>query len=342
MGGVFSLLLLAVVLLAGGCRSRPAGEEVWAEVNGQPIYRSQVEKSYEREVRALPEPHTAAEERAQKLNILSGLIQEEILWQKATQGGLQVSDADVEARLEKLRGAFSEQEFTHQLKAQGATLADLRGELRREMAIRKLLDHRLGSGVEVSEEEVTDYYEQYKNHFRYIETQYRVAHILITPRREQEVRNLRSDDALSEAQARQKTQRLLERLRAGEDFAALAQAYSEDPATALSGGELGYFLESALENSHPAVRRAVKRLEAGQVAGPVRTQIGYELIKLLEREPPGQRELSDPKVQDTIRQRLRRQKRQLLEAAYLAQARDEAQVINYLARQILEVHRLPP
>jgi len=80
----------------------------------------------------------------------------------------------------------------------------------------------------------------------------------------------------------------------------------------------------------------------GQVTGPVRTPAGYHLLKLLEREEPGQRELSDPSVQQTIREQLVAHKRQLLEAAYIERARNQAGVANYLARQILESYRVTP
>jgi peptidyl-prolyl cis-trans isomerase SurA len=196
--------------------------------------------------------------------------------------------------------------------------------------------------VQVSDDEVERYYEQYKNHFRTIETQYHAAHILVTPRRDPEVRNLRNDDATSEASARDKVQRLRDRLRAGEDFSELARAYSEDPSTALAGGDLGFFPESALQDSHPALRSALQRLEEGQVAGPLRTREGYQLITLLERQSPGQRDLTDPGVQQTIRKRLSNQKRQLLELAYAEGVRNSARIKNFLARQILESHRLAP
>lgn len=330
------LLLLGVVWL-GGCRSRrAAGDEVWAEVNGEPILRAQVEKYYERQVGALPEPLTQDEAQARKLAILNQLIQNEILWQKAAQANLLAGDGEVEAKLQELRGPTSEEEFQRRLGAQALSLEELKAELRRDIAIRKLLDRSLDTATTVSDQEVTDYYQQYKNRFRFVETQYRVAQILVSPWPDPQVRNLKNDDAASEADATRKVQALLERLRAGDDFGELARNYSEDPATALAGGDLGFFPDSDLANTHPALRAAVQRLEVGQIAGPVRTPRGYHLVKLLEREPPGLRELSDPDVQKGIREQLRSHKRQLLEAAYVERSREQARVVNYLARQILE------
>lgn len=337
------LLAVVTLLLAGGCRRRPAGEgEIWAEVNGHPIYQAQVENYYEQEVRALPEPFTPEEALARKLTILGELIQNEILWQAAVQAGVVASDAEVERRFQELRASIPEEEFERQLSDRGMTLDDLKTQLRRQLAIRNLLSQATREAVQVSEQEVRDYYQQHKQRFRFVETQYRVAHILVTPRREPEVENLQNDDAITDAQARRKTERLLERLRAGDDFGELARNYSEDPDTALGGGDLGFFPESALADTHPNLRSAVQRLGVGQFTGPVRTQRGYHLVKLLEREPPGQRELSDPQVQKTIREQLQGQKRRLLEAAYIERARNQAHVVNYLARQILESRRLSP
>ncbi|MFQ5776972.1 MAG: peptidylprolyl isomerase [Terriglobia bacterium] len=337
------LLASATLLHVSACRSRPASsEEVWAEVNGQPIFRSQVERYYERETRPLPKPLTLAEAQARRLSILSELIRTEILRQEAVKAGLQASDAEVEARFQKVRGSMSEAEFQQQMAAQAMTLKELRAELRREVVVSKLLDQKVAAVVRVSDQAVADYYQSHKNGFRLIEAQYHIAHILVTPRREREVRNLQNDDATSDAAARRKVQAVLERVRAGDDFAELARSYSEDPLTALSGGDLGFFPETDLSSSHPALRSLVQRLQAGQVGGPVRTPAGYHLVKVLEREPPGERELSDPKVQQVIRERLRRYQRQLLEAAYLEQARNRARVVNHLAGQILESSRISP
>lgn len=335
--------LLAATFLAAACSSRgELGDEVWAEVNGEPIYRSQVEGEYARQTAALPEPLAPAEAAARKLRILDQLIGEKVLWQRAAQAGLLASDNEVEARFEELRASLTEEEFARQLAAQKMTPETLKAELRRDIAIRKLLDQSVAAGVAVGEREVTDYYEQHKIQFRSVETQFRVAYILVTPQRDPEVRNLRNDDAQSDADARRKIQLLQERLRAGDEFAELARDYSEDPMTALGGGDLGYFPESALAATAPALRAAVIAMEVGQVVGPIRTGKGYHLVKLLERDPAGQRDLSDPKVRDNIRARLLRQKRQLLEAAYVEMSRSQARVVNYYARQILESNRVAP
>lgn len=74
---------------------------------------------------------------------------------------------------------------------------------------------------------------------------------------------------------------LLVRLRAGEDFAALAAANSFDTSTNNNGGDLGWFAQEQL--LEPALARVAFELEPGQIAGPVQTSLGYHVIQTIER-----------------------------------------------------------
>jgi peptidyl-prolyl cis-trans isomerase SurA len=78
------------------------------------------------------------------------------------------------------------------------------------------------------------------------------------------------------------------------------------------------------------------QMTPGQTSNVIKTPEGYRIIKLLLREPAGQRELADPKVQQSIRERLMNQKEQLLQAAYYETARNETKVTNYFANSIVE------
>lgn len=77
-------------------------------------------------------------------------------------------------------------------------------------------------------------------------------------------------------------------------------------------------------------------MKPGQVSQPLQLKEGYRILKLITRESPGLRGLAEPQVQQTIRDTLRNRKEQLLRAAYLAVARDEAHSTNYLAQQVIE------
>ena len=173
------------------------------------------------------------------------------------------------------------------------------------------------------------------------ETRYELAQIVVTPRKDPDVRNRRNDDATTDAEARRKIAALYQKLQGGADFAELAMDYSEDPQTTTSGGDMGFFPESAVA-SDPDLKKAVMALQPGQITGVIQFKDAYRIIKLIAKQAPGQRELNDPQVQSNIRDALRSRKEQLLRAAYLAQARDDAKVVNYLAEQVMESNgRLP-
>jgi peptidyl-prolyl cis-trans isomerase SurA len=222
------------------------------------------------------------------------------------------------------------------LKDRGVTVTDLKSDLRRQLSIQKLLNREVVAKISITDQDVTDYYNANKTQFNVAEPQYRIAQIVVTPRKEPQIRNRKNDDAITEAEAQRKVKMLMDRLNSGADFAQLAMDYSEDMNTAGTGGDLGYVPESALNQSDPALKKMVLGMKPGQVSQPVQLKEGYRILKLITRESPGLRDINDPQVQQTIRDTLRNRKEQLLRSAYLATARDEARTTNYLAQQVIE------
>ncbi len=222
------------------------------------------------------------------------------------------------------------------MKDRGVTVDDLKRDLRRQLTIQKLINREVVAKVSITDQDVNDFYEQNRAQFNVVEPQYRVSQIVITPRKEPQVRNRKNDDATTDAEARRKGAALLAQIHEVADFAQVAMDYSEDPSTSSNGGDLGYIPESALAQADPALKKALTSLRPGEVGPVVTLRDGYRILKLIARESPGQRQLADPKVQQSIRDALRNRKEQLLRSAYLNVARDEATVRNYLAQQVLE------
>src|SRR5277367_6997665 len=136
---------------------------------------------------------------------------------------------------------------------------------------------------------------------------------------------------------------IVNRLDSGDDFGTLAMNYSEDAETSGNGGDLGFTPESSLKNTDPVTRDAVIELKPGQysklitVVNPMTKQlVGFRIVRLIAKESAGQRELSDPRVQEAIRSQLRDRREQLLKAAYYEVLRDQAKVENYYAERVLE------
>jgi peptidyl-prolyl cis-trans isomerase SurA len=92
--------------------------------------------------------------------------------------------------------------------------------------------------------------------------------------------------------------------------------------------------ESSLDKTSPELRSLVLSMTPGQMSNVIHTSDGYRILKMLSREPAGQRDLSDPRVQQLIRETLLQREDLLLKDAYYEIARNEAKVVNYMARGI--------
>jgi len=336
------LPLAAMVFAAGaGCNKEAHhAPDVWAVVNGKEIKRDEVDKYYRTRVNPEGQEPSLEESLSQKLNVLDELINNEILLEKAKKLNLEASDGEVEDKFTELKSPYTEDEFQRRLKDQAMTVEDLKLELRRQLSIQKLLNREVVAKISITDQDVSDFYNGNKAQFNVAEPQYHIAQIVITPRKEQQLRNRKNDDATNEAEAQRKVKMLMDRLNSGADFGQLAMDYSEDVNTAGTGGDLGYIPESALNQSDPALKKTVVGLKAGQVSQPIQVQpkdgARILILKLITRESPGLRGIAEPQVQQTIRDTLRNRKEQLLRLAYLAIARDGARVTNYLAEQVVE------
>ncbi len=333
---------IIAVLLAGGCQTKQAPTaDVWAMVNGKEIRRDEVEKAYRGVVEPESKPTSDEEILSLKLNILDQLILSEILLERARTLGVEASDGEVEDKFTERKSPYTEEEFQRQLDESGLTVDDVKRELRRQLSIQKLINREVVSKITVSDQDITNYYNENRDQFNITEALYRIAQIVVTPVRDPQLRNRQSNDATTPADARRKTEMLMERINTGADFEQLAMDFSEDPGTASTGGNLGIVPESAFNQAAPQLKRTVLQMHPGDVT-TVNDNGNYRIIKLMARELPGQRDLNDPAVRENIRSNLRNRQEQLLRNAYMTVARNEANVVNYLARQVLEAQgKLP-
>jgi len=328
--------LLASLTLTACNKTAAPSADVWAVVNGKEIRKEEVEKVY-RSSQQNEGPAPSLEEiNSTKLTILDELINQEILLERAQKASLEATDGEVEDKFTENKSPFTEDEFQRQLKDRGMSVDDLKRGLRRQISIQKLINREVVSKISITDQDISDYYNKNRAQFNVTEAQFRVSQIVVTPRLDPQLRNRKGNDAGSDAEAQRKIRALYEQIRNGADFAQAAMDFSEDPATVSTGGDLGYVPESSFAQASADLRRVVLGLKVGEVSGVMNTSGSYRILKLIAREAPGQRELTDPAVQQTIRDGLRNRKEQLIRAAFLGVARNEAKVENYLARQILE------
>lgn len=334
------LPLAAVILsLLAGCKQQEHhAPDVWAVVNGVEIKRDEVEKYYRSRINPEAQETSPEEVLTGKLNVIEQLINNEILLERAKKLNLEASDGEVEDKFTELKSGYTEDEFQRKLKDGGMTVDDLKKDLRRQLSIQKLLNREVAAKVTITDQDVTDFYNANRNQFNVAEPQYRISQIVITPRKDQMIRNRKNDDATNEAEAERKAKMIEDKLLSGADFSQLAMDYSEDPNTAANGGDLGYISESSLNapQTDPLLKRIVSSLKPGQFSQPIVLKDSIRILKLVAHEAAGQRGINDPQVQQMIRDTLRNRKEQLLRNAYLAVARDDARVTNFLAMQVVE------
>jgi peptidyl-prolyl cis-trans isomerase SurA len=337
---LFASLLLACLF---ACNSQP-GSDVMATVDGRKIFRTDVDKYYDNNIASAQQAPTGEQATALRLNILHQMIDDEIIMRRAEKLGLLATEEEVDRKYNEYKAPFTQEEIDQRLKEKKITLADFKRDIRRSITVEKVMNKEVSSKINVTDQDITDYYNAHKGEFNLIEPQYHLAQIMVTSVPNPQAHN-QNDKAQNEADARKKIQMISNRLDSGDDFATLAMKYSEDPETSGNGGDLGTVPESGLKGTDPATRDAVMKLKPGQYSPIVtvdnpqtRQAFAFRIVKLVSKEPAGQRELADPRVQQAIRSQLHDRREQLLKAAYYEVLRDSAKVENYYAKKVLDTN----
>jgi peptidyl-prolyl cis-trans isomerase SurA len=340
-------VLAAAAMLATmlGCNS-PVSGDVMATVDGRKIFRSDVDKYYDNSVAGAQQVPTGEQATILRMNILRQVIEDEMVMHRAEKLGLLATEEEVDRKLNEIKSPYTQEEFDKRLQEKKITLDDFKRDIRRSITVDKVMNKEVSSKINVTDQDITDYFAAHKSDFNRVETQYHLAQVLVTPGPNPQVHN-QNNKAQNEADARKKIQMIANRLDSGDDFETMAMNYSEDPETSGSGGDLGTIPESSLHNTDPSTRDAVSKLKPGQytpiitIVNPATKQaVAFRIVKLVAKEPAGQRDLSDPRVQQNIRSQLHDRREQLLKAAYYEVLRDSAKVENYYAKKVLDSNGL--
>ena len=246
---------------------------VVARVNGETITKA----DFERAVQSLegnaggPVP---PEQRDRVFrSVLDDLVGYRLLSQEATTRKVTVADADVAAQLSKIQGQFpSAEAFAKVLGERKLTIEQLRADTRRDLIVAKLLRDEVETKAAVTPEQVNDFYTKNPAQFQQGE-RVRASHILISIPR--------GGDASAKAQARTKAESVLKDVKSGKDFAALAKEHSQDPGSAVQGGDLGYFTQGQMVGPF---NDAAFSLKPGATSELVETEFGFHIIRVVDKQ----------------------------------------------------------
>jgi len=270
-------------------------DRVAATVDGDVVTLSEIEEragaEYERAER-LSAGKEREEARAAALKRAFDLIVAEKLLAKQAQAlQLEVTEKQVDAAVEDVRNRnrFSEQDLERALAEQGLDRAAFRAQVRRELESYQVLQVKMRGRVKVSDEDLTNYYRTHPQEFGG-EQEIHVRHIFL-PLPE-------GASAQEEARARAAGEKVLQRLRTGEEFAKLAREVSKGP-SAQDGGDLGWLRRGTIQK---ALEDAAFALKDGQISGLVRAGPGLHVVKVDGRRTGGERSFEEAK--DEIRAHL--------------------------------------
>ena len=249
---------------------------------------------------------------ALKTDVLERLINRELLYQKSQNNGIKVEEAEVNEQLNALKKNFAtEEEFKNALVKMNFSETYLTSQIRRDLAVKKLIDTQFVEKATVSEKEAKDYYDGHPDAFKKPE-QIKASHILINV-------DPQADES-TKAAARKKIEEIQQKLKKGEDFASLAKESSQCPSSA-QGGDLGYFGRGQMVKPFDDAAFA---LAPGEVSSIVETKFGYHLIKSIDKKP--QTTIGYEEVKEKLQEHLKQSKVQEQVNAYVEELKRNAKV----------------
>ena len=309
---------------------------VVARVNGVDITAAELDEVYLSNILGVDPAPDEEEADDLKLQLLTEIVTNTIMMQMAQERGLTATDAEVDVRFNEYKSQYSAERFQEMHDAQQLTTDGMRDELRTGLTIEKLVNMEITSKISVSDADIEEFFARNMASFNFPEA-FLISHILITPVADADINNLEGDDATTVDEARDKATRLLRQIQGGQDFGTMARRYSEDPSSVATNGEIGFQPLDAIAGVDPALAQTVLNMRVGETyPNPVETRFGFHLLKLIDMDPGGQKDLSDPRVESDIRQIIFNRRDQLLRGAFYETARDEAAVQNFFAQRILD------
>ena len=267
-------------------------EDIVARVNDRIITRS----DYARAERELSQEEqqdnsTPAQAAERQNNLLRDLIDQQLLLSRGKQMGIN-ADAEVVRRLDEIRKQNhmgSIDDLRKAAEAQGVSFEDFKANIRNNIITQEVVRDEVGSKLQLSPSQEQAYYEAHKQEFAQPE-QVRLSEILIaTP----------ADPTDAQvAAAKTKADDVAAKIKAGQDFAALAKEYSGDP-TGSQGGDLGSYKRGALAK---VLEDQTFDLPVGGVTAPIRTRQGFVILKVTDHQKAGVPPLKEiePQIQEAM------------------------------------------
>ncbi|MDL5055078.1 peptidylprolyl isomerase [Oscillatoria laete-virens NRMC-F 0139] len=318
------LIITAFAFLAlQGCGSKDPNSPnfVVAEGKGVKITRKQLNEAEKQffAMRGWDKSQIPAQAMAQiEKEIVQQLVMKELLLKKAGSGDKKKIDEEVNKQVTTISERMGGQEqLQKQLSEQGLTIAELKKDMEDQFLIREYLEKAIPVPADPSEQEVREFYNANKENFNRPEL-VEASHVLI----------LVPEGSSAEVKAEKKkaAEAALERVKKGEDFAAVASAVSEDPGSAARGGQLGAFGRKQMV---PEFENVAFSTKPGEVSRVFETPYGFHFLKVTDKKAAGMVPFEEAAPQ--ITQYLVNMKRAQELQEFLKKIEEEAAITYHLA-----------
>ncbi|MGC2766284.1 MAG: peptidylprolyl isomerase [Candidatus Acidiferrum sp.] len=296
-------------------------EEIVARVNNEIITRSELDKARTSAAdsaredcngRCTPEQLQVAVEDSQKF-ALRDLIDQSLLAQRGKDMDINV-EPEVVKQLDQVRQKNNLKDLDDLEKAvssQGINWEDFKNNIKNRILTSEVIRREVGSHINITQEEEKKFYEEHKKDFvRPEQVALSAIEIKTEGKKESEIPELKA-----------KAQKLLDRVKEGEDFGELAKRFS-DGATAQQGGYLGQYKRGELSKE---LEDIVFKMNRNQLTDVIETKQGFLVLKVLEHYEEG--EQSFDKVENEIQDHLYQQKMDPALREYLKTLREQSYVV---------------
>jgi len=289
-----------------------------AVVEGSEIRKADLDQAFASVLasQGMPADQASRIPEAQRLQfyrmLLDDMIADRLIAKRA--GETPVTDEALAAEIARVQKNFgSEEDMKKQLETSGQTFDKVKENLRTQLRQRQWLDAQIKGQDTVTDAEAEEFYKANPEKFQRPE-QVRASHILLTVEAD-----AKPETVTEKSQA---AQAILDRVKKGEDFAALAGELSEDPSAKQNKGDLDFFSRDQMVKEFADAAFGMKKDEVGKA--PVRSQFGFHIIKVTDRREAETIALDKAKPQ--VAAFLQRQKKQKAVQDFVAALREKADV----------------
>jgi peptidyl-prolyl cis-trans isomerase C len=295
-------------------------------VNGVDITEAELQKLLKPQLermaqqgKQLPPALAQTLEKQLRQQVLDRIIIGRLLDEKVKEANIVITEEEVINQITELAAAqrqpLSLEEFKKKMAEYGQSFDELKQQIQKGMTYQKLVEAQWAGKINITEEDAKKYYDENPTQFE-VKEQVRASHILIKPD------TTDADPNQAKAEAKAKIQGLLEQIKGGADFAALAKANSADPGSAVNGGDLKFFPRGIMA---APFEKAAFELEVGKVSDIVETRFGYHIIKVTDHKDAST--TSFEQAGDNIITQLTRKKQSEFTKKYIDSLKAEANIV---------------